>query len=167
MGDRARSGPTRVERLLTAAVPELAGRLLEIQIRHEWPTMMGAEFARQCQPARLRNGTLDLVVDNSPWLQEVKFREAELRARLARRYGERAVRSLRVFLGTLAPERGALRSRAAVPPPKPSSEAPLAEEDTRMVETATGAVRDPELRAVLRRLLVKACRNRPGQGAAS
>ncbi|MFQ5521321.1 MAG: DUF721 domain-containing protein, partial [Candidatus Methylomirabilia bacterium] len=79
MADRTCPSPVRVGSLLSAAVPGLAGQLVEVRIHNEWRSVMSSEFARHCQPGRLRNGTLEVIVDNSPWLQEVTLREAELR----------------------------------------------------------------------------------------
>ncbi|MFQ5898275.1 MAG: DUF721 domain-containing protein [Candidatus Methylomirabilia bacterium] len=165
MTDRRRSGPARVGSLLSAAVPRLAGQLVEVRIRNEWRSVMGAEFARHCQPGRLRNGTLELIVDNSPWLQEVTLREAQLRGRLARRFGDAAVRALKVTLGTLAADEGDRPdNRGKAIPTRTGREGPLSEEEARAVEAATGSIRDPELRLSLRRVLAKACVSQRGGG---
>ncbi len=143
--------PTSVGSLLGTAVPKLAERLLEERIRRDWRQLLGPEIARRCQPKELRNGTLRVTVDNSPWLQEVALREAELLSHLTRRYGPNAIRSLRFSLGALS----------ADPPVSPrtgmrSKDRPTAEE-SRMIEAAVALISDPQLQVSARRLLEKAC----------
>lgn len=162
MGGLVSRDPIRVGNLLTAAYPKLAERLLEARIRREWRQLVGPEIARRCQPGELRDGTLELTVDNSPWLQELGLRAAELLSRLSRRYGADAVRSLRLSLGTPRVEpvesnghprhrRGSGGSSEA----RPTAKAITAEE-TRNIEAAVALIPDPELRVSARRLLEKA-----------
>lgn len=143
--------PTPVGSLLATAVPKLAERLLEERIRRDWRSLVGPEIARRCQPRELKNGALEVTVDNSPWLQELALREAELLSRLIRRYGADAIRSLRFSLGALSPE-------PPTPPRKSmrSKDCPTAEE-SRMIEAAVALIADPELQHSARRLLGKAC----------
>jgi len=143
--------PTPVGSLLGSAVPKLAERLLEVRIRREWRQLVGRETARRCQPGELRNRTLELIADNSPWLQELALRESELRSCLTERYGPAAVRSLRFSLGALRPD----------PPEPPRREArekgqPTGEE-MRIIDTAVSLIPDPDLQLRARRLFEKAC----------
>jgi len=147
----ASRAPTPVGSLLATAVPKLKERLLEERIRREWRSLVGPEIARRCQPRELKNGTLEVIVDNSPWLQELALREAELLSRLTHRYGADAIRSLRFSLGALpsdppTPPRRSMRGK----------DRPTAEE-SRMIEAAVALIPDPELQRSARRLLEKAC----------
>lgn len=144
--------PSPVESLLGAAVPQFAERLLEARIRREWRDLVGHQIARRCLPGELRSGTLTLIVDNSPWLQELALREPELLNRLASRYGPDTVRSLRPTLGALPPEPVARLPERAVR----SKRRPTAEE-MRMIDAAVTLIADRELRDSARRLLAKAC----------
>lgn len=163
IGEIVSRDPIRVGNLLTAAYPKLAERFLEARIRREWRQLVGPEIARRCQPGELRDGTLELTVDNSPWLQELGLRAAELLSRLIHRYGADAVRSLRLSLGTPRAEpvesdghprhrRGSGERSEA----RPTAKAITAEE-TRDIEAAVALIPDPELRVLARRLLEKAC----------
>ena len=143
--------PTPVGSLLRTAVPKLAERLLEVRIHREWRELVGPDMARRCQPGELRSGTLDLTVDNSPWLQELALREAELRSRLTSRYGPDAVRSLRLTLGTLGAEPAEPPRRGARRKDDPTAE------EMRMIEAAVSLIPDPDLQVSARRLLEKAC----------
>ena len=92
------STPTPVGALLTGALPQLAEPLLAMAVRREWPSVVGAEISRRAQPGDLRGGTLTVVVDNSPWLQELTLREGELLSRLQARYGAGAIKALHFAL---------------------------------------------------------------------
>lgn len=153
--ERMSRDPVPVGSFLETAFPPLAERLLEARIRREWEELVGPEIARRCQPRELKGGTLNVIVNNSPWLQELTLREADLLSRLAHRYGPHAVRSLKLSLGALPaepadPVRGA-RSNA-----RPSDAYPT-QEERKLIEAAVALIADPELRIRARRLLETAC----------
>ncbi len=145
------SAPVRVGEVLAAAVPELEEHMLTERIRAEWPSTAGSELARRSRPGELRNGTLTVVVDNSPWLQELTLRAEELLAAVRRRHGQ-AVTALRLSLGGLpAAPPAALRPRVARATPRLR----LTEDEARLVERAAAELDDPVLAATVRRLLTK------------
>ncbi len=148
MGRGKFTAPVRVSDVLAAAVPELGERMLEETIRKEWRLTAGAELARRSQPGELRAGTLTVLVDNSPWLQEMTMRSAELLRALHSRYGK-AVSGLRFALGQLASRPESPAHRRAEPAPR------LTESEEREVEAAGAQLKDPTLAAALRRLLTK------------
>ncbi len=94
------STPTPVGALLTAALPSLAEPLLALSVKRDWPSIVGPQISRRARPGDLRGGTLTVIVDNSPWLQELTLRESELRSRLQARYGAGAIKALHFILGT-------------------------------------------------------------------
>lgn len=148
MTRRDASTPTPVGALLTAAFPPLADRLLALAIRRDWPSLVGPQMSRRSQPGDLRGGTLAVIVDNSPWLQELTLREAELLSRLQGRYGAESIRALRFTLG--APPRE---------PEAPDRRLPrrdeLTPEEEAWVAQAASQIREPMLADTVRRLLVK------------
>src|SRR5438876_1214340 len=99
MGTRGGRSPVRVGNLLTAAVPALAERMLEQAVRREWTETVGPEASRRTRPGALRQGTLEVSVDNSPWLQELTLRSASIAAALRKRHGS-AVTGVRFALGS-------------------------------------------------------------------
>ena len=152
MGTRGGRNPVRVGNLLTAAVPALAERMLEDAIRREWAQTAGPEAARRSRPGALRQGTVEVSVDNSPWLQELTLRSAAIVAALRKRHGS-AVTGVRFALG---------RSRGDDPvaagPARAGTETPrrrLNAEETRIVDAAAGQLPDPALASSLKRLLTK------------
>lgn len=152
MGTRGGRNPVRVGNLLTAAVPALAERMLEEAIRREWAQTAGPEAARRSRPGALRQGTLEVGVDNSPWLQELTLRSAAILAALRKRHGS-AVIGIRFALGSRRgdAEVAAGPARAATTVP----ERRLTAEEARIVDAAAGLVPDPALASSLKRLLTK------------
>jgi hypothetical protein len=148
MGAPARSSPVRVRDVLVSAVPGLQSHLLEETIRTDWNRLIGPELGRCSRPGQLRAGVLDVIVDNSPYLQEMRLRSGELLAKLQGRAG--TLTALRFVVGTLPPasERAAPRPRAE---PRPS----LGRDDLDVIETMAASLADPELAGGLRRLLTK------------
>jgi hypothetical protein len=142
------SRPLRVRDILVAAVPGLRDRMLEDTIRSSWAEIAGPEIARRSRPGELRAGVLTVLVDNSPWLQEVTLRSTEILAGIRARHGS-AVTSVRCALGTLpAPRQAVTHDR---PPPAD----PLSAEEQRAVDTIIAPVTDPVLAASVRRLVTK------------
>ncbi len=152
MGTRGGRNPVRVGNLLTAAVPALAERMLEKAIRREWTQTAGPEAARRSRPGALRQGTLEVSVDNSPWLQELTLRSAAIVAALRKRHGS-AVIGVRFALGSGRGDAdvaaGSARAGTEAPPRR------LTVEEARLVDAAAGQVPDPALASSLRRLLTK------------
>lgn len=152
MGTRGGHNPVRVGNLLTAAVPALAERMLEEAIRREWAQTAGPEAARRSRSGALRQGTLEVSVDNSPWLQELTLRSAAIVAALRKRHGS-AVIAVRFALGS-----GRGDADVAAGPARTRTEAPqrrLTFEEARLVDAAAGQVPDPALASALKRLLTK------------
>lgn len=152
MGTRGGRSPVRVGNLLTKALPALAERLLEETIRREWTQTVGPEAARRSRPVALRQGTLEVSVDNSPWLQELTLRAAAIAASLGERHGS-AVSGLRFGLAKTAPgavsAKGPSRSKTGVPSRQ------LSAEEARQVDDAARRLADYGLAASFRRLLTK------------
>jgi len=150
MGTRGGRGPVRVGNLLTAAVPALAEHLLEEAIRREWAQTAGPEAAKRSRPGALRQGTLEVSVDNSPWLQELTLRSAAIVAALRKRHGP-AIIGVRFALGNGRGDAGAAAPARRLTVP----ERRLTVEEARLVDAAAGQVSDPALASSLKRLLTK------------
>lgn len=144
-----KSGPPRaVGELLVGALPQLADRLLVQRMRRRWATLVGADVARRTRPEALVNGSLTVVVDNSPWLHELTLRAAELTERLRAEFP--SVQTLRFSLGAAATEDAASEARPAPHRPR------LTDDDSRAIDAAAAAIPDPTLAASARRLLARA-----------
>jgi hypothetical protein len=152
---RARA-PRAVADLLVTAVPQLRDRLLELEVRRAWSTVVGTDVARRARPQSLAAGCLTVVADNSPWLQELTLRSGELTERLHGRFAQ--ITSVRFVLG-------ALEAREAAPRERARPAVPLDAAARRAIDEAASAIPDETLAAAARRLLTKAWRFPPDRGA--
>ena len=144
------TAPRALADLVESAVPQLKERLLELRVRQAWPILVGAEVARRAGPQALSGDTLVVVVDNSPWLQELTLRSAELTTRINAAFP--GVRSLRFTLGGLRSENRAPTDAEPVRP------ALLTEAESREIDQAVEKIPDPALAHAARRLLTNAWR---------
>lgn len=142
--------PRAIGDILPDALPQLGERLAEVRLRQNWASAVGAELARRSRPDILAEGCLTVVVDNSPWLQELSLRHAEILTMVRRACP--SVRALRLTVGPLPVEANA-RAAAALRPP-----APLSDHDRHEIEEATAIISDPALATAARRLLTRARR---------
>jgi hypothetical protein len=164
MGTRRGRSPVRVGTLLTAAVPALAERMLEEAIRREWSETVGPDAARRSRPRTLRQGTLEVGVDNSPWLQELTLRSEAIVAALRKRHGS-AVIGVRFALGSSSGDAEGIPA-----PPSEGTRAPrrrLNAEEARLVDAAAARLPDPALASSLKRLLTKDLLARGGRPASA
>lgn len=141
------------------AVPALEERLVEGRIRAEWAASVGPDVARRARPGRLQQGVLEVLVDNAPWLAELRLRQDELVAALAARFPGR-VRGLRLAPGRPPAEPEAPGGPAAARPARPAATRPSAAERAEL-EALAGQLRDPELSRALLRLLLTDRSSRP------
>jgi hypothetical protein len=144
-----RRNPVRVGSLLTSAVPALAERMLEQTIRRQWADIVGPDAARRSRPSTLRQGTLEVIVDNSPWLQELTLRAGTIVAALGARHGA-AVTAVRVTMGAAVANPSDEVSREGRATPRPLTEA-----ERGLVEATARPIADPVVASSLRRLLTK------------
>ena len=126
--------PRAVGDLLSSALPQITERLVDLQIRRRWPSIVGRDIARRSHPDGLTGGALRVAVDNSPWLHELKLREAELTAKVRERFPE--VTSLRLTLGNVAPD----GTDGTTPALRPT---PLTAADRADIEAASASITDP------------------------
>ena len=148
MVSSARRSPVPIRDVLVAAVPELRDRFAEETLRSDWARVVGAELGRRSYPDRLKGDVLEVIVDNSPCLQELKLRSQAVLSTVRTRMP--SVATLKFTLGTL-PFRGAVEARPARRQSKPM----LSPEDIHVVEAMVTTLPDPILAGGLRRLLTK------------
>ncbi|HEV3345994.1 MAG TPA: DciA family protein, partial [Methylomirabilota bacterium] len=142
--------PVRVGDVLLAAVPALEERLLAERIRLGWRAAVGADLSRRSRPGELKGGTLTIMVDNSPWLQELSMRSAEVLSAIRARFGP-SVTSVRLSLAGPAPAAPGPARRAT--PPTGSTR--LDPDEAALVESALAPVQDADLASTLRRVVSK------------
>ena len=120
-----------------------------------WQEIVGSQLARQTQPEFFKDGVLQVRVENSVWLNHLRFLGEELRQKLNKELPSLEIKELRFRQGTL--------DKVQSGPPSSDSHAasgserdaaprqPLSQEQRRLLET----ISDPELRRDLEILLTK------------
>jgi hypothetical protein len=138
-----------------AVIQRVAGHLLE-QPRNKaqklcwaWTQAVGAQVAQHSEPARLANGLLTVRVDSPVWNSQLHHLKEELLAKLQALLPPDTVRDLRfrqASLHTLPAWLQPKPTEPPLPPPHP--------EDEESADGLVAQVEDPELRAVLRQLVL-------------
>jgi predicted nucleic acid-binding Zn ribbon protein len=120
-----------------------------------WQEIVGSQLARQTQPEFFKDGVLQVRVENSVWLNHLRFLAEELRQKLHKELPSLEIKELRFRQGTLdkiqsgPPSTGSLAAsdpKGDIGPPQP-----LSQEQRRLLET----ISDPELRRNLETLLTR------------
>ncbi|MGD8255549.1 MAG: DUF721 domain-containing protein [Syntrophobacterales bacterium] len=120
-----------------------------------WQEIVGSQLARQTQPEFLKDGVLQIRVENSVWLNHLRFLGEELRQKLNEELPSLEIKELRFRQGTLDKVQSDLASTeshaASALERDEGPRQPLSPEQRRLLET----VSDPELKRDLETLLTK------------
>jgi len=128
----------------------VAERLREYKAWQIWNDVVGPQIAARAQPCRIRDGVLEVRVDQAVWMQQLQLLKPKILSRLNERLG-----------GPIFADMFLRRGRPEPPPPRRESRAPLpplAPADAERIESILKDLVDPELRAHLRRLLQRQAR---------
>ena len=158
-----------VARILQKKDPEHIGVILEQLFRDQdwerhlqasllllrWQELVGFQIAKHAQPEFIKDGVLQVRVENSVWLNHLLFLREELRQKLNRKLSPQEIKGIRFRQGPLDLEppspsktfEGVAKSHQT--PTKPPT--PLSVEQQKLLET----VPDSELRQSLKTLLRK------------
>jgi predicted nucleic acid-binding Zn ribbon protein len=76
----------------------VAEKTEEVKLLHEWPEIVGEAVSRRSQPLAVRKGLLVIAVENSAWMQEIRFHQKELLERVRQRHPKLKVKGIRLVL---------------------------------------------------------------------
>ncbi len=120
-----------------------------------WQEIVGPQLARQTQPEFFKDGVLQVRVENSVWLNHLRFLAEELRQKLNEELPSLEIKELRFRQGTLDKVRSGSPSTGSHATSGAERDAgahqPLSQEQRRLLET----ISDPELKRDLETLLTK------------
>lgn len=127
----------------------LAGKLHTYEAFLVWDEVVGPQINAHAQPARIRDGVLEVRVDQAVWMQQLQLMKPKILARLNERLGDKAIKD--IFW-----RRGKIES-ALVTPTEPDRRPlpPLPVEETARIEEVVAPLNDPELRQRLQHFLVR------------
>jgi len=154
-----RAGTVRAGELVRAVLARhgVEAAVREHRLVTEWETIVGPRVAARAWPDGLKHGVLYVRVTNSAWLHELGFlREALVREANRAAGDPPLVKEVRLHLGsrrTHATDESDLvaalaEQRRVKPAPKPRR--PPSTGELARIDREAGAVRDPELAAVIR-----------------
>src|SRR4029453_6178940 len=126
-----------------------------------WAQTVGPDAARRSRPISLRQGTLQVSVDNSPWPQELTLRSAAISSALHERHGA-AVDGVRFVLATAASSAAPIAPAQSRTTTVPSRQ--LSAEEARQVDDAARRLAGHGLAPSVGRLLPKDLRGGGARG---
>jgi hypothetical protein len=148
------SRPTPVGEVLASVLKDrgLEGGLSLPGLISDWTGAVGPGVAAHAYPEMLKGGVLTVIVDSSPWMNQLSLLRFDIIKKVNASIGEEAVSDLRFRIG--APDKsGAPKAKAAPFVPKRRS---VTETERAEIEDAVEQIPDPALRASARRLMLRA-----------
>jgi len=113
-----------------------------------WRRAVGPQISARTFPETLKRGTLYVRVSATVWLHQLQFLKEEIILKFNELSGKKEIRSLFLSIGEIPsppPE--------AADPPQGDVQPPLRKRDREMMRASLNAVRDPELREILKRVM--------------
>jgi len=71
----------------------------DARIWKEWDDVVGPAISKNAQPLWIKNGRLRVTVSDPIWLQELKFVEEDIREKLNKKLGRKAVAKIEFRVG--------------------------------------------------------------------
>lgn len=125
-------------------------KLSESRLQQEWERLVGQTIAKHSYPENIRYKKLYLVADNSIWLQQLVFLQANILESIHSIFPDLALTDIILRIGSI-PEKPLVRSTT------PQTSAPLSPVIPSPFATAlTKHLDNPDLQALLARTITKA-----------
>ena len=116
-----------------------------------WDEVVGPQIAARARPEKIRDGVLEVCVDQPVWMQQLQLLKPQLLAKLNAQLGNGALRDIFLKRGKIQPKQSAVSTSA-----QPSwRKATLSPEDEKELGTLLAGVKDEALRGDLESLLIK------------
>ena len=118
-----------------------------------WEDVVGPQIAARTRPVRIRDGVLEVNVDQPTWMQQLQLMKPKILARLNAELGEAGIRELYL-------KRGKINARAdqKTEPAPAWRSVELSENERQEITGLLSAIADPELRLQMERFLLKQAR---------
>lgn len=140
-----------VSKLLTGL--GLDDRLQQYRALVIWETVVGPQIAARTRPVRIRDGILEINVDQPAWMQQLQLMKPKILARLNAELGKASIRDLYL-------KRGRVDQRSGQTPELPPAwrTVQLDNGERQQVSGLLTVITDPELRTEMERFLIKQMR---------
>jgi hypothetical protein len=150
MKEAARAGDL-VEKLLTGL--GLDERLHQYRALIIWEEVVGPQIAARTRPVRIRDGVLEVNVDQPTWMQQLQLMKPKILAQLNAELGKGTIRDLYLKRGKVNARMG----KETEPPPAWRL-VQLDDDEKQQVEDLLTAIEDPELHDEMEKFLLKQMR---------
>lgn len=114
-----------------------------------WQKAVGPQIAARTLPETVKRGALYVLVSSPVWLHQLQFMKEEILLKLNELSGREEIRSIYLSIGEIPTP----PAETAGAPPKTLVPALLPKRDREMMRESLAAVRDPELRKILERVM--------------
>jgi len=127
----------------------LAGKLQAYESWRVWNEVVGPQIAAHAQPAKIRDGILEVRVDQAVWMQQLQLMKPKILARLNERLGGEIIRDIFWRRGRVEqpPIADAETNGPAFPP--------LPAEEIARIGEIVARLDDADLRRHLQKILVR------------
>jgi hypothetical protein len=116
-----------------------------------WRRAVGPQIAAQTYPDKMKRGSLFVRVSAPVWLHQLQFMKEEILGKINALTGKEEVRSLFLTIGEIpVPPSGSARETSP-----DTALFPLPVRDRNMMRDSLPAIRDPELREILERVMTR------------
>ena len=129
-------------------------RLQQYRALVVWDEVVGPQIAARTRPEKIRDGVLEVCVDQPTWMQQLQLLKPQILAKLNAHLGDAPLRELYLKRGQVT----ARGTTAATPRPPLWRSATLTAEELGDLRRLLTGVADAELRQDLEELLVKQAR---------
>ncbi len=143
--------PSRVDAIIGGSMsfPGLSSKIREYKVRKVWADTVGTAISRRAAPDRLIGKTLYCKVSTAPWMTELSYQKGAIMEGLNSRLGSIVITEI-IFKHGHVPE-PISHTKAA-----PAKARKLTAEQRRFIDETVSPVKDPGLRAAIKRALLKA-----------
>ena len=118
-----------------------------------WEEVVGPQIAARTRPVRIREGVLEVNVDQPTWMQQLQFMKPKILKQLNAELGKATVKDLYLKRGKVN-----VRPEKPVEPPPAWRMVQLDESEKQQVEELLVAIEDQELRNEMEKFLQKQMR---------
>src|SRR5438309_3727497 len=160
MAERSNEGFRPLGNMLDAEARRLKldGSLREASAVTLWPEVVGEQIAAATEAERVRDGVLYVVARSHTWAFELTFHRDPIMKGLNARLGRNTIKEIRFRPGILRTPGAPPAPPEPVPNPEELAAITLDAAEALSVEEEAARVADPEMQAVVRRLLTNECK---------
>lgn len=127
----------------------LADKLHAYESLLVWDEVVGPQIRAHARPSRIRDGILEVRVDQAVWMQQLQLMKPKILSRLNQRLGETVIKDIFWKRGNLEPDTVNPATSDRKPPP------PLPAAEMARIEEIVAPLKDDELRRELQQLLTR------------